>query len=159
MVCSSTVASVVVSFQTRMQLNDLAALLLQDADYVSHFCEENIYKLAERFSRLQLEDYRHQFAVYVVFISNPNRQTPIWQQKLSVSYASDDDEKDCPVFWDYHVVLVVKCAGKGVDDISLERSPTLVLDFDTQLGPVCLFDRYVQESFRPHYRLRNEFQQ
>lgn len=66
--------------------------------YAACFCEENIWWLCQetRFSDAAAE---------VVFISNQNRCCAMYGQKAA-------SEPGAPVFWDYHVVLYVKAAGR-----------------------------------------------
>lgn len=66
--------------------------------YTACFCEENIWWLcqAERFSAASSN---------VVFISNPSRCCALYAQKAAA-------DTNAPVFWDYHVVLLVEDAGR-----------------------------------------------
>lgn len=115
------------------------AAYLEDIQYASHYCEENVYQLARKF--LTSVELSAQTG-FVVFVSNARKAVPIWQQKL----ADDDD----PVVWDYHVIFVAK-----------EKSSALacVVDQDTRLGFPVDFSRYCFESFRPQKRLQAQYLQ
>ncbi|XP_034535302.1 protein N-terminal glutamine amidohydrolase [Notolabrus celidotus] len=93
--------------------------------YTSCYCEENVWKLCE-FVRMErttpLED------LFVVFISNENRQVPLWKQKSG--------RGDQPVVWDYHVVLL---------QVSL-KSGSLVHDLDSQLSFPCSLELYADQA-------------
>lgn len=111
---------------------------IESPQYQSHYCEENVYKLAEAF----VEDVRagrRPDKGYAVFISNSEKACPIWRQKLS--------EGDDPVVWDYHVVFMTK--GEG----------TSVIDLDTKLGFPCKFDHYAQSSFQPARAMQSKYRQ
>ena len=125
-----------------------------------------MYKLAEKFCALINDPHGedplklHQFSGFVVFISNPNRQTPIWCQKSAKS-------SDAPVIWDYHVIFLLtrtedaKQVRSTADHHVLSKpvSATFVIDLDTNLGYPVLFDHYVKSSFRPEIKLRKYFKQ
>lgn len=80
------------------------------AEYTAWYCEENIYQLLSRLN----QDRRLPTRLYAVFISNANRQIPLWCQK------SGDNSHNGFICYDYHV-------------IALELRPdqqSLVYDFD-----------------------------
>lgn len=106
-------------------------------DYAPYYCEENIWQLAQSraFSPGQAD---------VVFISNAQRSCPLWSQRACLEHGE-------PVFWDYHVVLVI-------------RGPVnTVMDLDSTLGsplePARWWDAtfpyidYIVPEFRPRFRL------
>ncbi|KAI8998996.1 N-terminal glutamine amidase-domain-containing protein [Trametes punicea] len=73
-----------------------------DSVYTSCYCEENIYLLAQAFTRLarpSATDRREPWPwqIYVVFISNSGKTVALWSQKA----------REGVVVWDYHVVLVL----------------------------------------------------
>ena len=81
--------------------------------YTSHYCEENIYLLAKKkLESLPIDD---SLEFFVVFISNPLKQIPLWHQKLQINQ---------PVIWDYHDILLEKCVGKL----------SYIYDMDTKLS-------------------------
>ena len=80
-------------------------------DYCQFYCEENSWKLIQRDSFADAS---------AMFITNPNRQVAIWQQRAANEAGF--------VIWDYHVFVV-----------SFDRQ--LVWDLDSRLGaPVSLKD-------------------
>ncbi|KAI0350075.1 hypothetical protein OH77DRAFT_1413760 [Trametes cingulata] len=76
-----------------------------DSVYTSCYCEENIYLLAQTFTRLSGAHSTDTLGsswpwqIYVVFISNGGKTVVLWSQKA----ARDGGW----VVWDYHVVLVL----------------------------------------------------
>jgi protein N-terminal glutamine amidohydrolase len=97
--------------------------------YTSHYCEENIYLLAQAFlTSPDVERYRF----FVVFISNRNKQAIIFQQK-----ASRYDELHYPVVWDYHVILVkvplLMAPRAGPESALSENLDSWVYDLDSRL--------------------------
>jgi hypothetical protein len=143
--------------------------------YCSHYCEENVYKLAEYFhSRQQpLPSLQPQLPVpippngshdgsyntrihckaYAVFLSSPEQSVPIWQQKLG------DDHKGGLVVWDYHVIFLVKTvmeqrhnepSPRAADDHVGGSTLTVqshIYDFDTRLPFACDAQSYLDECF------------
>jgi hypothetical protein len=111
----------------------------RDALYCSHFCEENVWHLCQKF--VVTRDYCNEKGEsnadnaeeegYAVIITSKSRMTPIWRQKLSQS-----PEK--PVLWDYHVVFLVSRMGKS----------SVIFDHDTTLGFVTEAASYCQLSFK-----------
>lgn len=107
--------------------------------YCSHYCEENIWHLAEKFS-LQTS--------MVLFISNPQHRVALWQQKMAEEFGQ-------PVIWDYHVILLTRRSDQ----------PWQCWDLDSELSLPCDFLYYLQETFphqqdisehlRPHFKLIN----
>lgn len=97
--------------------------------YHSHYCEENIYKLAFKYKNLyaEAEDYDS----YVVFISNDERAVPLWEQKTAPAFGRE-------TLWDYHVIFVIRSA-----------EGTTVIDLDSNLGYRVPFEEYVKKTFKP----------
>lgn len=118
----------------------LEDFLESDLDYASHYCEENIYRLALKYCTEVASNAHNAF---VIFISNKLRQVPIWHQRLS-------DSPDEPVVWDYHVVFYVK---------ESEHGNRYVVDFDSELGLATSFLKYAKHSFRPQCIMDNTFKQ
>lgn len=90
--------------------------------YCSYFCEENVYKMACKFTRC-LGDGGTCLApsLFVVFISSECKQTPIWHQKAGSS--------NKPVLWDYHVVVVAKDLSKSLLDFLLSSKEEIKAAF------------------------------
>ena len=103
--------------------------------YTSCFCEENIYLLAKSFHKGEMKEQLHEFEGYVVFITNSDQCVPIWNQKLRMNSES-------PVWWDYHVVLLVK-----------SKEASYIFDFDTVLGFQTNALFYIENSMRPDLEL------
>ncbi|CAI4230930.1 unnamed protein product [Auanema sp. JU1783] len=106
--------------------------------YTSNYCEENVYRLiAQRLDCLSHvdSDNSREFVTNlsedvdkftVIFISNANRQIPLFCQKSrSSSY----------VIWDYHVILM--------EDTGQEF---IIWDYDSTLPFPCEFSKYFEKS-------------
>lgn len=104
--------------------------------YTSCYCEENVWKLCEHVQRTSPPELVH---CYCVFISNENKQIPLWYQKSSW-------RPDGIVTWDYHVIFLYKH-----DDVSL------VFDLDSKLPFPCQFTEYAAKGIRPNVTLRKQF--
>ncbi|EIM90368.1 uncharacterized protein STEHIDRAFT_50789 [Stereum hirsutum FP-91666 SS1] len=98
-----------------------------DIAYTSHYCEENIYLLAQAFyDQLSV---REAWDIFVVFISNHTKTVALKNQKLG---------RDGVVVWDYHVILVVR--PKAADwfapstpaDSDVVSTMSWVYDFDSR---------------------------
>lgn len=63
--------------------------------YTACYCEENALLLSKR---LAAAGAAPTGSLYLIFVSNPRRQAPLWRQRSS-SY------EDGLVVWDYHVSL------------------------------------------------------
>jgi len=129
-----------------------APSLPPDSRYARHYCEENIYHLAEWF--LKQSFIKDVWDVAIVFISNESKTVALWNQKLgSPEYA---------IVWDYHVVLIL-CPrpghGGGTSDDPEERDiEAWIYDYDTLLPKPCYWKDYVSltcrtdEEVPPEYR-------
>ncbi len=104
--------------------------------YTEQFCEENIWCLCRDLVKQGVLINR----LHALFLSSHARQTPILQQRSSPS-------PDQPVWWDYHVVLLVTA-----------ESGSLVLDFDTCLEFPVSGKTYFQKSFYPQKTLQRQHQ-
>lgn len=100
------------------------AIRPEELKYTANYCEENIWHLAED-SRLGPGERS------VVLLTSAAKSVPLWQQKAAPGEGN-------PVFWDYHVILIVKTGPSSV-----------VYDFDTELPFPSNFDHYVRETFVP----------
>jgi protein N-terminal glutamine amidohydrolase len=94
----------------------------EDMMYTSCYCEENIYHLCATD-----KDFS------AVFVSNPNKSVPFWNQRSS---------KDV-VVWDYHVIAVKR---------------GLVYDLDTKLAFPTTWKDYSTNSLRIDNTLPTQFQ-
>ena len=90
--------------------------------YHPFYCEENIHHLCQdaRFAGRR----RH-----VLFISGPEKACVMWHQRAA-------KRPGAPMFWDYHVVLLVE-------------DPWEVWDLDTTLGLPVPAAEYLLRSFHP----------
>mmetsp|Transcript_54297 Transcript_54297/g.131736 ORF Transcript_54297/g.131736 Transcript_54297/m.131736 type:complete len:335 (-) Transcript_54297:43-1047(-) len=148
------------------------------------FCEENIWRLA----------YRHLYGGssssitnntssssssscwYVVFVSNPTGCVPMMQQLAAATCSGlNDRQKNQPVFWDYHVILVERrrrrteatapnnnsTAETTTEEqrtssttttipSSLSSSSSYVWDIDSLLPCPCPIEEYLEASFSNH---------
>ena len=105
-------------------------------DYTPYYCEENIYKLADKLETQRSESLINDGKNFVDFISSVSKLTSIWFQKLS-------ENDNFPVFWDYHVILV-----QVKQNSDLNSFETLILDFDSKLAfPIDAIE-YITKSFQ-----------
>ena len=88
-------------------------------NYQAAYCEENIWHLCQQPSLKNS---------YVVFITSKGEAFPMLNQRAS-------DHPLVPIYWDYHVVLL------------LEGETTHIVDFDTQLDFSTDLATYFKESF------------
>ena len=98
--------------------------------YTPFYCEENIWHLAA--SRAWDE-------AWVIFLSNADRQIPLWMQRAS-SHPSK------PIVWDYHVILLEKTDARY-----------LVWDLDTYLPCPSNANEYAQRSILPSAPLEDKW--
>ncbi|TBU46969.1 N-terminal glutamine amidase-domain-containing protein [Dichomitus squalens] len=122
-----------------------------DSIYISCYCEENIYLLAQTFlAEASSRVAPWPWEIYVVFVSNHGKTVALWAQKLRASDV---------VVWDYHVVLVLRKAANGAHpptrdspgdrearDASAGAS-AWVYDFDTTLAVPSSWKDYVGRTF------------
>lgn len=110
--------------------------------YTRCYCEENVYMLCQRVSRLAAErqDAGFDWQCFAVFISNEIERCPVWRQKA----AADDD---APCVWDYHVVLY--CT-------SDRCKRAVVVDLDTTLPIVYDAAKYVTSALAPSVKLSKD---
>jgi len=70
-------------------------------EYTKCYCEENVYKLVQKLCLHDAPSCKRDIRKFwVVFVSNSNKQVPLWFQ------GAGDPEYDGLVVWDYHVFLV-----------------------------------------------------
>ncbi|KAI4348689.1 hypothetical protein L6164_009382 [Bauhinia variegata] len=112
---------------------------------VSHFhhtpfyCEENVYLLCKKLITSGIAETEGS-DLFVVFISNDKKQTPLWHQKAS-------NRADGVVLWDYHVVCIQRRRGDH----------PLVWDLDSTLPFPSSLGSYVSETFCPSFQLFDDF--
>ncbi|GLJ16219.1 hypothetical protein SUGI_0271830 [Cryptomeria japonica] len=126
--CEGTSTSVIPSIQ-RSQFK-----------YTSCYCEENVYMLCKSLCSAGVAT-SHGSDLFVVFISNENRQIPLWHQKPS--------EIEGLVIWDYHVICVQKSREKDAQ--------VLVWDLDTMLPFPVPLHQYITDAIRPSLPLYPNF--
>ncbi|MCO5601791.1 hypothetical protein L7F22_055916 [Adiantum nelumboides] len=112
-----------------------------DFSYTACYCEENVYMLCEKLAKSDIAAHDAS-DLFVVFISNANKQIPIWCQKAGYP------EEDGFVIWDYHVILIQTKRG----------AEALVWDLDTTLQFPETFSQYMTKAFRPSFNLSPAFQ-
>jgi len=94
---------------------------------VPYYCEENVWRLGVRKRTQQPFGNRY----YAVFISNPIKNVPMFQQKAAAN-------GEVSVCWDYHVILLCQQIGDG---------QASVYDMDSLLPYPCPLDEYLEHSF------------
>ncbi|KAK4580586.1 hypothetical protein RGQ29_024291 [Quercus rubra] len=113
-----------------------------DSFHTPYYCEENVYFLCKKLSASGTADADGS-DLFVVFISNEKKQTPLWNQKAS-------KRADGVVLWDYHAICVQR---KKEGD-----TPLLVWDLDSSLPYPSPLTSYVSETFQPSFQLFSEYQ-
>ena len=103
----------------------LSALMREDFLYQACYCEENIWHLCQR------EPFKNSS---VVFIASSGDDFPMLKQR-----AMPDSSR--PIFWDYHVVLLVN------------ENTSLIVDFDTTLPFISEIGTYFSLSFLDNTKL------
>lgn len=117
-------------------LENVPTIVLDQCHYTPHYCEENVWKLADK---IRLENNKYLQYSSVVFVSNHNSLVPLWKQK-----AGKDTEG--LVVWDYHVFLIYE-----------GHNSSWVFDLDTLLQfPVHFVDYFIQ-TFKSDDILKPEF--
>ncbi|GBF88197.1 hypothetical protein Rsub_00909 [Raphidocelis subcapitata] len=101
-----------------------------DCTYTACYCEENALLLARR---LRAAGAAPAAGLWVVFVTNPRRQVPLWCQRAS-------SRPDGLVVWDYHV-LVVEGPHGGLR--------ARAWDLDTALPFPCPLDDYAAAALPP----------
>ena len=104
--------------------------------YAPYYCEENAYHLALRPELAALERW-------VVFISNPRRACPLWQQRAAPVGAW--------VQWDYHAIVVVQDEGLWAWDLD-SRLP-FPSPLPAYLAGTFPFAGQVPEALQPRFRV------
>lgn len=97
---------------------------MEPFDYTACYCEENIWHLC-RHPAVSGADKK------VVWISSESGVCPLWHQRAAQSV-------DQPVWWDYHVILLVN------------NGEWLVWDLDTTLTMPISASTYIDRTFASH---------
>ncbi|XP_039063825.1 protein N-terminal glutamine amidohydrolase [Hibiscus syriacus] len=126
---------------TTSELHLQPSLKASDFDHTTFYCEENVYFLCKKLCSSGIADAQGS-DIFVVFISNDNKQIPLWHQKAS-------NRADGVILWDYHVICVQR---------KKDGDTHLVWDLDSSLPFPCPLATYVSETFRPSFQLFSEFQ-
>lgn len=105
--------------------------------YTPCYCEENALLLGRELVR---RGVAREQDLQVVFISNPAKAVPIWQQRAG------HEEEDGLMVWDYHVIVLQVAPGE-----------VRVWDFDTLLAFPCSLIEYTRRAFCPETALHPEF--
>jgi len=100
--------------------------------YTSCYCEENVWKLC---SMLKSKENLLLANTKVVFISNFEKKVAFWCQK------SGEGNKNIPVIWDYHVILIYK-----------NQDTWFAYDLDTTLQFPINLEEYFMKSFCPNIK-------
>ncbi|CAH0551559.1 unnamed protein product [Brassicogethes aeneus] len=108
-----------------------------ECSYVSCYCEENVFKLAQDVASKHSGELHKCF---VTFVSNPSRTVPLWRQKAG-------KDEDRLVIWDYHVIFLYQP----------EPEKCLVYDLDSELPFPTYFHKYVTETFRTDQILKADY--
>ncbi|KIM80796.1 hypothetical protein PILCRDRAFT_72747 [Piloderma croceum F 1598] len=98
--------------------------------YAEHYCEENIYHLADSF--LRQPSIKDAWDIAVVFMSNESKAVALWNQNLAGS-------ADHVIVWDYHVVLILRLrsdVGTGTTNCTVPEG-AWIYDYDTLLPKPC----------------------
>lgn len=115
-----------------------APIQISSCTYTSFYCEENVWRMCDQIRKNQPDTLKE---YYVVFISNKNRQVPLWMQKQGKDPLT-------PVIWDYHVVLMQKPP---------MGSATLVYDLDTIMAFPCPLLNYLQQVIQSDCKMKKEY--
>lgn len=121
--------------------------------HCSHYCEENVWRLANYYLSQQeptSTGSKHKTGVsyHVIFVSNKKRCCPFMFQKAA-------KEKEKPVFWDYHVILLsvssttTTTIGPDNNHGTQKKNICHIHDLDTLLHPFpCPLDFYLESTFQ-----------
>jgi len=107
----------------------------EDFPYQSAYCEENIWHLC------QYAYFQHS---YVVFIFSKGDSFPMMNQRAA-------QHSSFPVFWDYHVVLLVLTDKKQIFDF--DTTLPFNTDIETYFSQSFIEERLLAEKEVPLFRL------
>ncbi|KAG7372331.1 glutamine amidase [Nitzschia inconspicua] len=114
------------------------------------YCEENVWRLA--FRKLYQQQYDTALSnlqFFVVFVSNPKACVPMFHQLASTN-------RNKPIFWDYHVILVSTGTVRNDGD-DTARPSSLVWDMDSHLSCPCPFQEYIDAVFWDYHKWPHEY--
>lgn len=125
---------------------DISSIFPSKAEclYTSCYCEENIWWLCKHVKK---RAPNHLSRLSVLFISNPNKSVPIWEQKSQTN-------SEYPVVWDYHVVLMLYCSNTDNDD---DTNVYYIYDFDTKLPFPSLMLTYIKNALRTDFDFKEDY--
>ncbi len=122
--------------------------LFSHVAYTPCYCEENIWQIVQ-------SEFLKDYDKWVVFISNDKKAVPFWGQKMKeekpfgqYSIKNLKQRLENVVFWDYHVICIVKPKMKSKEDLVSRHICSQVYDFDS--GHNCIVDlkTYLKFTFR-----------
>ena len=102
-------------------LNLYRSMEKQKVKYTKNYCEENIWHLCQHLEIKSLDKR-------VLIISNESKNCPFWNHHST--------ENRTPIWWDYHVVLLV-----------LDQGNWVVYDLDSTLGFPVDLGKYLHQTF------------
>ncbi|XXG83539.1 hypothetical protein AAC387_Pa10g1272 [Persea americana] len=108
--------------------------------YTPFYCEENVYLLCKKLCEIGMAD-PDGIDLFVVFISNEDKQATLWHQKAS-------QRIDGLNVWDYHVICIQR---------KVEGSVLQVWDLDSSLPFPSPLNQYVAQAIRPSFPLNSNF--
>ncbi|XP_021282628.1 protein N-terminal glutamine amidohydrolase isoform X1 [Herrania umbratica] len=126
---------------TTLELQQLNSMDASDFHHTPCYCEENVYFLCKKLCSNGIADAQGS-DLFVVFISNDNKQIPLWHQKAS-------HRADGVILWDYHVICIQR---------KRDGDTHFVWDLDSSLPFPCPLATYMSETVRPSFQLFSEFQ-
>jgi hypothetical protein len=124
-------------------MSSILSLKKSNYDYCHCYCEENVYRLAQKLIDEKVVEHAEK-QLQIVFISNENKTIPVWKKSGS------------HVIWDYHVILFFK--PKSTNDGSSKAEEVLVFDFDSDLEFPVSFDEYVKTCLHSKTKLDPQYQ-
>lgn len=129
------------SMETQTATPNLSPVEISQFEHTPFYCEENVYWLCKKLCSSGKVDTEGS-DLFVIFISNDEKQVPLWHQKAS-------HRADGAVLWDYHVICIQR---------KKDGSPHLVWDLDSSLPFPSQLDVYVEETIRPSFQLFSVYQ-
>ena len=100
--------------------------------YTSHYCEENIWRLAQHIDEEQRRQRGREYNVFVVFLSNDSQTVMLAGQRTAGAVT----------VWDYHVVLI------ATPHDTTAATDSLIYDFDSEMPFPIPASAYIQRTFR-----------
>ena len=124
----------------------------EDLVYSKCYCEENVYKICE--ALLSVSENLSS-AAHVVFLTSASKAFPLWNQKSAPN-------ANTPVFWDYHVLLVLDgrvydhdtCLAWGIPlQEYLEQAIRSDFPYSPAAAAAAGMAEYLPAKFRPVFRI------